>query len=360
MPPLGFERIRENGMRKIIVNEKGKLLRQAFYWKAEDQLSNEEIRQRLKQKGLILNHQRISEIFRNPFYCGLISHNMLEGRVIEGNQEKLVPKNIFLIINGLLDKNAHGYSINEENEAIPLKRFLLCDGCGKAMRGYIVQKKKIHYYKCSTVGCCNNKSAKSLHEIFATVLDYFNMDFADELITLVKKQTLATFNQLNNAQKDEYSNLQERYKELNKKIERLEERFIEEEIDGKLYGKYCEKYGTEKSEIEGELLKASKKVSNLDECINLAVDFASNMRKNWVLGDYLTKQHIQTLLFPDGIFYSKKTDGCRTTRINSVFAYIAHFKQLITKQKRGIPELNLNYASFAGLVAGAELIFPFR
>ncbi len=165
MPPLGYDSIRSNGRRKIVVNVKGKLLRQAFEWKAQEGLSNESIRIRLSQRGLKLNHQRISEIFRNPFYCGLMAHNMLEGKVVEGNHEKLVSRDLFLKVNGLLDNNAHGYNLVETNNNIPLKRFLFCDECGKPMRGYLVKKKNIHYYKCNTIGCGNNKNAEILNRV---------------------------------------------------------------------------------------------------------------------------------------------------------------------------------------------------
>ncbi len=41
---------------------------------------------------------------------------------------------------------------------------------------------------------------------------------------------------------------------------------------------------------------------------------------------YIAKQRIRFLLFPEGITYNKKTDECRTPRINSVFAYVAYFQ----------------------------------
>jgi site-specific DNA recombinase len=129
-------------------------------------------------------------------------------------------------------------------------------------------------------------------------------------------------------------------------------------MDIDLYRKYNQKYKAEQKQIEEKLLRAGKKVSNLDKCVELAMDFAANLRQNWLFADYLTKQKIQLLLFPEGISYNKKTDTCRTFRINSVFAYIAHFKQVITNKKRGIPEFNLDYASFAGLVAGSRIELP--
>jgi len=182
MPPLGFDIVKINSKRSIVINQKGRLLKQAFAWKADEGLSNEAIRARLAEKGLKLNHQRISETFRNPFYCGMMVHNMLEGQVVEGNHEKIISKELFLKVNGLLNQNAHGYTIKEENDNLPLKRFIHCDDCGKPMRGYIVQKKNIHYYKCNTVGCGNNKSAKTLNERFAKILEAFKLDVAADVV----------------------------------------------------------------------------------------------------------------------------------------------------------------------------------
>jgi site-specific DNA recombinase len=354
-PPMGYDSIRINGERRIVVNEKGKLLKMAFHWKADEGLSNESIRFRLRQKGLKLHKQRISEVFKNPFYCGLLTHNMLEGQVVDGNQEKLVSRDLFLRVNGIIEQHVQGYKVLEENDAIPLKRFLHCHTCGKLLRGYIVKKKNIYYYKCCTTGCCNNRSASVLNERFASILNYFNLNISADVINLLKTQMIATFNQLTKDQQDSSKQLQMRLIELNSKIGRLEERFIEEEINAELYHKYYSKYVEEKKEMEREIDQGSNEVSNLDKCVDLAVNFASRMRLKWLSGDYAVRQQIQFLLFPEGINYDRKTDGCRTTRINNVFLYLAYLQQIMTKKKRGIPELNLNYASLSSWVAGAGL-----
>ncbi|WP_353959498.1 recombinase family protein [Mucilaginibacter flavus] len=356
--PLGFDIVRINGIRKIIVNEKGKLLRQAYEWKSQYNLSNEAIRGKLAEKGLKLNHQRISEIFRNPFYCGLMAHNMLEGRVVEGNQEKLISKATFLKVNGILDQNAHGYSLKEENEAIPLKRFTKCAECGKPLTGYLMRKKNIHYYKCKTRGCNTNKNAKSLNETFYNLLNNFTLSLDRDFLQLIRQQAIATFNQLFKGEEEAYVSLVNQYKELKKKIDRLEERYIEEEINGELYNKFSEKYLLEKDELEGKILKASKKSSNLGDCIDISLEIASKMAEKWVLSDYVVKQKIQSLVFPDGITFSKKKEEVRTPRINFLFLYMTYFQQLISNKKSGIPELNLDFAAFACLVAGSRIELP--
>lgn len=354
-PPMGFDAVKINSKRRLVVNQKGKLLRQAFLWKADEGLSNEAIRMRLKEKGFYLHRQRISEIFKNPFYCGMLVHNMLDGKVVEGNQEKLVSKDVFLRANGMIQQHTHGYKVQEENDAIPLKRFLICDKCGRALRGYLVQKKNIHYYKCCTIGCGTNKNANTLNNTFAAILEAFKLDVATELLQLIKTQTIATFNQLTKGHEDEYQVLQRQHTELRKKINRLEERFIEEEINGELYHKYLEKFTAEKRELESNLLKASKQVSNLEECVDLAINFATKLPSKWLKADYFTKQQIQFLLFPEGIRYNKQNDECRTTRIHSVFAYIVYLKQNLVEIKRGIPLLNMDNASLSCSVAGAGL-----
>ena len=358
-PPMGFDIIKDGGRRRFIVNSKGRLIRKAFEWKARENVTNEVIRERLEFHGLkIKNNQRISEILRNPFYCGMLAHNMLEGKIVKGNQEILISREIFLKVNGKLDQLPRGYNINEENVEIPLKRFLSCDGCGKAMRGYEVKKKRKHYYKCSTKGCNNNKSAEVLNARFVHILKYFEINVAKDLLNLLREQVVATFNQMAIGKKDAYQELSVQHKEILAKIIRLEERFVEEDIERELYRRYRLKYDIEKEEIEKNLLLLSKQVSNLEKVTNIALKFCIELPKKWFFADYHTKQQLQQLLFPSGIFYDKKSDKCRTFKINSVFLYVAYIQQVITKKKSGIPELCLEYSAFSALVAGSRIELP--
>jgi site-specific DNA recombinase len=68
--------------------------------------------------------------------------------------------------------------------------------------------------------------------------------------------------------------------------------------------------------------------------VESAIEFAQNMPSRWLKGDFVTKQHLQYLVYPSGLFYDKRKDECRTFRVNSLFLYIAHLKQII-EQKKG-------------------------
>lgn len=72
----------------------------------------------------------------------------------------------------------------------------------------------------------------------------------------------------------------------------------------------------------------SRQVSNLDDSISFVIKFALELPLKWLSADYRTKQRIQFLLFPEGLTFSKKTDECRTPRINSFFCMLLIFSNL--------------------------------
>ncbi len=166
-PPMGYDIIRTDGIKKIVVNAVGKKLKKAFEWKAKG-MKNDEILQRLQAMGVKIYKQKLSAIFSNPFYCGIIVNKMLEGKIVEGLHEKLIPHELFLRVNEIRieAKGKYGITHKKEIEETPLKLFAKCDKCQKPLTGYVVKKKGLHYYKCRTVGCKCNKNAKKLNQFF--------------------------------------------------------------------------------------------------------------------------------------------------------------------------------------------------
>lgn len=107
---------------RIVIDEKGKLLRKAFTWKSEEQISNTEIAVRLRKMGFMLGEKRLTDIFRNPFYCGIMSHNLLKGEVIMGKHPKLVSEELFLRVNNIVnEKYPTGYRQQKRQAGISIK-----------------------------------------------------------------------------------------------------------------------------------------------------------------------------------------------------------------------------------------------
>lgn len=274
-------------------------------------------------------------ILKNPFYCGLLVHNALEGKVVEGIQEKAVSRELFLQVNGLLASNHHGYSIKPENDDIPLKRFIQCESCGAYLRAYKAWKNHEYYYKCNTKGCQCNKRADSIHEKFTEHLIRHQLNINDDTARLIGLQMIATYNQLTKEKQEDKERINKQLAEAEKKIQRLEERYINEEIDRDLFLRYKEKFITERREIETQLLQSDSRVSNLENLVEKVLHYATKLTSLWDLGGYTERQRIQFLIFPEGMTYNRKKDECRSPRVNSVFLYIAELARVLEQTKSG-------------------------
>jgi site-specific DNA recombinase len=170
--PLGYKNTRnENNIAVIALDDKAKIIRNIFLWKVNEGLTNTQIVERLQKQGFKLLRQSVTKIFKNPVYCGLVAHNLLDGKIIEGKHPAIVSKELFLKANELQAKNPHNYKQFKVNNDLPLRGgFLKCEKCKKAMTGYNVKRIDVHYYKCRTKGCSSNRNANALNSQFVKIL----------------------------------------------------------------------------------------------------------------------------------------------------------------------------------------------
>ena len=159
------------------------------------------------------------------------------------------------------------------------------------------------------------------------MLEPFQFNLSEQFSKLIKRQISNGLKEDFERKKEEGEQIQSQILDMNRKIDRLEERFILDEITKEQYHKFLEKFNDERSELYRQLEKSGIKVSNLDKAIDILVDFSSNLPSLWTSGDYKTKVKIQNFIFPEGMSYNKKTDTCRTTKINPLFSYLATLKR---------------------------------
>ena len=336
IPPTGYTNLNQGktaDQHKLIINEQGNLIKKAFEWKANDDLSLSEIARRLNARGWNVEAKRLSHYFLNPFYCGYIVSKMVPGEMIEGKHPPLVSKNTFLKTHQNLEKYGGGYKVELEVEDLPLKQFVKCDCCGNSMTGYLVKKKNLYYYKCNVVGCANNRSQKALHEKFEDLLCNYKLEkkwspvFKNLLISLLIQKT-----EINESDKKA---LQVELASLKKKLENAEERFVNGEIDQTLYLKFRDKYRTSIHQIESELDKSQNELSNLEKAVDNCIKIALELPSLWRKSNFARKQRIQNLLFPLGILYNRKNDDYRTKKINLLISAIPYLVGFLEDKKNG-------------------------
>lgn len=121
--------------------------------------------------------------------------------------------------------------------------------------------------------------------------------------------------------------------------------------------KFTDKFKEERVEINKQMERYSKKVSNLEKSVDELINFSRNLPSLWTSSQYNTKVRLQNFIFPSGITYNKKNDECRTKEINPLFSYIAHLKRGLEKKEIGTNEVNFNCADLVGNT-GLEPVTP--
>ncbi len=326
-PPVGYDILKTNGEKKIILNEQSKIIKKIFLWKLDERLPNEQIRRRLVNLKVLYSLRRIDEILTNPFYCGIMVHKALEGEVLEGNHEKLITREMFLKVNGILAEKKLGLQTHKERPEIALKRFVKCEACNQPMRGYIAKNCDTPYYKCNTVGCKCNRNANEVNEKFIGLVNGYHVNVKYD--SLIRHQLKNTFTLMNKSVEANLKATKAKTDEMNRKIERLEERYILEEISSELYGKYKQKFEAEKDEIEGQIKRNAIDMSKLDDYIDFTLNLSENLSKMWASSDYTQRQELQKTFFPQGITYNRKKDECRSIEVNDFLKETAELSKVL-------------------------------
>lgn len=323
--PLGYDQYTKHKEQHITINATGEILRQAFYWKANENMHNTEIMERLNALGVKVSHQQITEIFRNPFYCGIIRHNLLQGTVVQGKHPKLIPEELFLRLNPN-DKKRQDIRYKTEFDHTPLKRFIKCGECGSGFAGYVVKKKGLHYYKCIKTGCKCNRRAEVLNSMFMDLLKSFRV--LVPYIKVIKEEFIRIILKRTEINKENEKLYKSQLTELNKKVESLEEKYISGEIGKELFDKYSLKFKEEKKVIEENLENVKIDFSNLEKRVNKYIYLCLNLASLWKRSSFQMKKKIQKLVFPEGIIYDRENNDFRTIKVNDAIAGIARLSSI--------------------------------
>lgn len=330
--PRGYSFVKGADTQTIIINEQGKLIKQAFIWRTEG-MTYEQISDKLKRLGMTMPKTTLTEIFRNPFYCGLMSHNLLNGELIKGRHPALIDEDLFLRANEL--KGTDGYKTNKANDNLPLKVFVKDPYSTKPFTGYLVRKKGLYYYKVNKVGVKINRSAKIMHGKFKELLEDYTIR-ADHIEPL-KVQLGYTWENLTDQSSGEKKALTMQLNQLDEEFYNLRKRHALGKVVEEIYHEFATEMEASKKKILDQVQKLNQRLSNPKELIDDTCYMAAHLASVWESWDYYDKQNFQNVLFPEGLQYDIKIEHYRTPKVNSVFGYMACLSRDLDKRKSRFP-----------------------
>lgn len=334
--PRGYSYVKGQEKQTIILNDDAELIKQAFLWRSSG-ITYEEIIIRLEQMGMRLPKQTLGDIIRNPFYCGYLSHNLLNGELAKGNHPALISIELFKKINSY--NKTDNYKINKANDFLPLKVFVKDADSGAPFTGYLAKKKGLYYYKVNKVGLKINRSAVLMHGKFSNLLLKFTIK--KEFIEPLKTQILYTIENLTESKENEKRVISLKLNELDTNLREIRKNHALGKIDISVYSEFSTEFLEQKKELELEMEKLNSNLSNHKEIINYTLKIASNLNNIWSSGNYYQKQTFQNTLFPEGLLFDAKNNEYRTIKINSVIGYIAELNRNLEKTKNRTFQFNL-------------------
>lgn len=339
VPPRGYKNLNKYHRAvdwNIVVNEEGELLKQAFQWRVKNTYSSAEIVRRLNIRGMKIDERRLFEIFRNPFYCGILITRMLPGEIIQGQHEAIVSQDDFLKINTPESKIVNK-TYDTMSEFLPLKKSLCCTNCGHLMTGFYVEAKGLYYYKCQKKCRGVNISANKIHLSFKELLNEYQFNLKGLESDILPEIMQVKLIELSKSDSNEIAAAKTKLTQTRKDLDIIEERFATGKIDQTIYTKFSDKYKSEISELEEKLLNPNLTSSNLEKCIKNGLKIAKKLSKIWDSGNLFDKHKLQHLLFPDGFAYDKQNKRVLTFRTNIFFELIHSISTVLVEIKSGDP-----------------------
>jgi site-specific DNA recombinase len=336
-PPRGYKNTKKFHRAvdwQIVVTEEGELLRKAFQWRIKNTYSSAEIVRKLNLLGMKIDERRLHEIFKNPFYCGVLITKMLPDEVVFGKHEQIVSQEDFIKINSpeskVVNKTYETMSLE-----LPLKKTLCCPDCGHLMTGFLVKAKGIYYYKCQKKCPGITVNANKLHNAFLNLLNQVQIKLNGISVEILSELLTMKLSEMSKSDMSEMVAIKSKITQSRKELEIIEERFATGKIDNVIYSKFSERYKEEISELEGKLSNPSLTSSNLEKCIKNGIELAQKLSKIWAFGDLFDKHKLQHLLFPDGITFDKENMLVQTFRTNIFFELTNSLSTALSQIKNG-------------------------
>ena len=355
---VDFDRMAKE--QRIEINKEGKLFQLAWQWKLQGE-AHVTISKRLADLGVNLNHKRLTVLFRNPFYCGVLVNSFLK-EPKEGNWEPLVSMEVFWKVQALLAPQTLGtYQISNSNDARPLARHLICSQCNNLLTGYEVKKKRKHYYKCNVcrgVSLNAETSPKSpqmgINDTYKKLLE--SVQLKGKYTDLFKYQLLKLFRYQNAEHEMALTEQKTKLGDLMIKKNKLEEKYIYgDDITKEVYKQRSSQLEWEINATHQKIADLENKLSNHDVFIDKAMNVCENLSKYWEFGTSENKQRIQKMLFPEGLYIVPEKRTYLTQNMNQVFQLIPLFTGV--SEGRKTKKVTIS-DDFSLLVAGSRIELP--
>jgi len=332
-PPFGYSRIRYDKNASLIPNDDAELVIKIFNKVSLGVESLEGLRKQYKDEGYTKSKQTFYNMLRNKVYIGQVKvpeYKKDDAYWINGLHDAIIDTSIFQKVQNVMNgKNRNAKLPSRRNEALPLRRFLVCENCGGNLTGSVSKGNggSYGYYHCH--GKCKNRiSAISSEKMLKDeVLEKIIVN--DNVLQLYKEIIVDVQNSNRGNKKERSKVIQKKIDEITKLIENTEDKYAKELLIQEVFNRMVTRYESDLMELRAELVEVKESNVLTVKTIDKALKTLKNIPQLYKNGDYDQKIRLLGLLIPEKLIISKS--GCRTNKNNIVIELLCRINKTLQK-----------------------------
>ena len=309
--PIGYRNARDINQKAILLpTEDSPYIVEAFRLAESGLYSQVQIVDELRRKSFKrATVSLVNRILRNPLYAGLIKTSWLDSYV-DGVQKPLISREVYFNVQQTLNGNRPRIVPKVRNHPdFPLRNFIRCPKCGQKMTGgWSTGSKKVKYayYHCRTKGCSLNAKKEDAETRFVEHLR--SLEPKKDILALFRAIALDVWNRLSTERVNDTKRLEAELLNLKKERDKVEDLKIKDVFDDITYRRRSVEIRSQMDQKRTELDEANTKLcDNIEGCLQYCEYFMSNLAGLWTNAGLDLKQRVQTLVFPDKIYFDGKT-----------------------------------------------------
>jgi len=349
-------KITEDGRKYIApVEPDASLMRWCFEQIAENVYATEHIWMMAKEQGMKIGRCGFWQCLRNPVYCGKVivpKYKEEEEYWVEGAHEPLISESLFYKVQEVLElrsvkkvtRDVHGLKATTPDE-FPLRGFMLCPKCGKALTGSgsLGCRQRYYYYHCQ-LKCKQRFRIEVTHRLFENELRQFVPRVGiPEIFRMVVEDTFSDESAYIKNERKDISNLIFKQQE---RISRSREFLLSGTVSEQEYNEIRTDATYQISRYEADLKAIEERLNHDFDIKNIVSNLLSNMENVvnlYINADTGGKRHIVSSLFSGKWVFDGETH--RTIELNRAASLIYQLNNRLRYKKSGAKiEKNLNSA----------------
>ena len=324
----------------IVLSDKTEVVREAFELYATGIYDREEVRKKLRFKGMSLSKSAFYNMLHNVVYCGYVKVPEYKGEpeeIVKGLHEAIISVDLFEQVQFVSSgKKKIKAKPKKASEFLPLRGHLVCSNCGTNLTGSASKGNggTYYYYHCQP-GCKERHKSEAAHTDFNNWLSELSpKKEVAELYLAIMQDIFKT--EEGDREKD-ILKVKREIEDNEQSLVKAAKKLVTDDLDKWGYQAIKKDVNERNSELRNVLRGLQQSDSAFGKYLTYGISLLSNLREYYDSASLEGKRKFLGLIFPEKLVYLN--GNYRTKESNELIALFKGVKpdlKLIKSKKAGV------------------------